>query len=521
MTGFDRVSPTDLIGLCVLASNLLGSDPAIVLHGGGNTSVKQVVDVDGSPTEIVHVKSSGHDLATIGPRGFAPVRRDALLELVARDTLDDRDMAAAFRAASIDPDSATASIEAIPHALLPHRFVLHSHADAVVTLTDSPLTDAELSDVFGESVAILPYVRPGFDLAKVVAKTLKGTPPAAQLRGLVLRNHGLFTFDDDAERAYADHLALIERAHSRIRQARLSQPRKPAGIRLAPLTDADLDEYSGFRQALCETAGFAVLVRRDSDNLVEEFLSQDYLRRATEHGTATMEHVIHIKPFPLVGTDVRAYADRYRERFARLTDGTLRPLDLAPRIVLDSRWGLLSVGRTQAEVRRVRDIYRHTMAVIMDSESLGGFRSLTERELFDIEYWELEQAKLLSTKSFPPLTGMVAVLDGPGGHHDQAWLTLAVGDGLAKLGAVIVLTGSERSAVAQYGGVDMVVSIGREPSRSRARPIGVRADGSHITVTAGIQSRVVATGALLDGDDLDPLCAALQRAAGLPCPQPG
>ncbi|HKY65914.1 MAG TPA: class II aldolase/adducin family protein, partial [Acidimicrobiales bacterium] len=212
----EAAAEADEVGLCAYASRLLGADPSLVLAGGGNSSVKVVApDVFGDPVDVLHVKGSGWDMASLRPQGMAPLRLATVARLAELDTLTDARMAAELRAASLDPGAPAPSVESILHAILPFRYVLHTHADAVLALTDTPLGDDLVDEVFGADVVLVPYVMPGFALAKLCAEVF----PAARTDetvGMVLANHGLFTFADDARTAYENHVTLVARALARI-----------------------------------------------------------------------------------------------------------------------------------------------------------------------------------------------------------------------------------------------------------------------------------------------------------------
>ncbi|HEY1080748.1 MAG TPA: class II aldolase/adducin family protein, partial [Prosthecobacter sp.] len=205
---------TDPLGQRVYTSRLLGRNPALVLHGGGNTSVKVTEkDFFGDDVELCYVKGSGWDLATIEREGFSPVRMDALVKMSRLPSMSDADMVLQQRAAMTNPNAPAASIEAILHAILPFRFVDHSHANAISALTCSADGEARVKEVFGSKVIVVPYVMPGFILAKTVAKLIEGRDLRAEgIQGMVLLKHGLFTFDDDARRSYELHIEMVTQA---------------------------------------------------------------------------------------------------------------------------------------------------------------------------------------------------------------------------------------------------------------------------------------------------------------------
>jgi rhamnose utilization protein RhaD (predicted bifunctional aldolase and dehydrogenase)/NAD(P)-dependent dehydrogenase (short-subunit alcohol dehydrogenase family) len=409
------------------ASRALGADPALVLHGGGNTSIKATgTDTTGEAVELVLVKGSGWNLGTIEPAGFAPLRRARLLDLLRLDELDDARMVNELRQASLDADAPTASIEALLHAHLPARVALHSHADAIVALTHTEEAATRTAEVLGAGVLVLPYVMPGFELAKLIAE--------ADLTGLdaiVLSGHGLFTFADTADAALERHLQLVARASEVLGvtawgDAGAAVPRPGEALDIARL-----------RRAVSDAAGHPVFLAQSDSSRALEFAGRDRLAELTSRGTATPEHVIYTKRTPLVGRDVAAYAAEYRayvqRQRGRARDGAFTELDPAPRVVLDAELGLLTSGATLAAAAAARDIALHTMDVIDAADRLGGYRSFDEDDSFDIEYWSLEQAKLAKAKR-RPLDGEVAVVTGAASGIGRAAAEALLAQGAAVVG---------------------------------------------------------------------------------------
>ena len=410
----------------VRVSRELGADPALVLHGGGNTSVKSMgTDITGSPVELVLVKGSGWDLGTIEAPGFAPLRRDRLAELLALDALDDVTMVNELRQASLDASAPVASIEALLHAYLPGRVVLHSHADAIVALTNSGASDAELVEVLGERVLVLPYVMPGFPLARLVAGT-----DVSGVDAVVLRHHGLFTFADDGDAALARHRELVALA-----SAHLGDPEWGSPGAVAPAAGTP-EELARLRRDISAAAGAPQLLRQTRSARGAEFAARPDAARLVSRGTATPEHVIHTKRTPLVGRDVEAFAADYRAYFARNRDRaeqTATELHPAPRVVLDPELGLLVSGGNVRELRVAGDIALHTMDVIDAADRIGEYGSITEAESFDIEYWSLEQAKLAGRRALP-LSGEVAIVTGAASGIGRAAAEALLAAGAAVVG---------------------------------------------------------------------------------------
>lgn len=407
----DRIAPapSDPLGECVYGSRLIGSDPAMVLHGGGNTSVKAPFrDITGQDVETLWVKGSGWDLASIQKAGFAPLPIHRLRQLLDLDSLSDTEMMRELSAARLDPAAPQPSVESLLHALIPHRAVLHSHADAIVTLTNLRDGADRVRQVLGEEVLVVPYVMPGFDLARAVRDMW---PEGGGSAGMVLMNHGLFTYGETTRDAYRRHLKLISRAD---RWLEKHAPRP--GADHEPLGRVDPLELARLRSEISEAAGRPMISVRHASAEVARFVSRADLSSLATRGPLTPDHVIRTKRIPMVGRDVAGYADRYRSYYRRnlhRARGETTMLDPAPRVVVDPEIGMLAAGATASDSRIASDIYYHTMPVLSRAEDhLGGYEALPEGDLFEVEYWELEQAKLRRAGSPPELTGMAALVTG-------------------------------------------------------------------------------------------------------------
>jgi rhamnose utilization protein RhaD (predicted bifunctional aldolase and dehydrogenase)/NAD(P)-dependent dehydrogenase (short-subunit alcohol dehydrogenase family) len=486
----DRWDDAEAAGLgpldaCVYASRLIGGDPGLVLHGGGNTSVKtRRADLDGTPVDVLHVKGSGWDLATIEAAGFTPLRLDRLRMLLTLDRLDDAAMMNELRCASLDASAPDPSVETLLHALLPHPVVLHSHADALLALGNQPDGADRIRAALGPDVLVVPYVKPGFDLARLCA-TLVGPEPYP--RALVLMHHGLFTFGPDARTAYREHIALVGLAAARLSAVTPGAVARPA---------VALPELARLRRKISEVAGRPLLLARHDDDRIRAFVTRPDLAVVAGRGPATPDHVLRTRPLPLIGTDVAGWATAYRDYVDAHRDrvGDLTPLDPAPRVLLAPELGMLTAGVRAADTVVAADVYRHTMDVIEAAERLGGYRALGPADLFDVEYWSLEQAKLHRAGTPPELAGEVALVTGAASGIGRACALALHARGAAVIG--VDVSPAVDAVLPGPGYRGLVADVTDPGALAAALTIGVEAFGGVdiVVAAAGIfpESRPIA-----------------------------
>jgi rhamnose utilization protein RhaD (predicted bifunctional aldolase and dehydrogenase)/NAD(P)-dependent dehydrogenase (short-subunit alcohol dehydrogenase family) len=420
------------LDLRVYSARLLGTDPSLVLHGGGNTSVKiSEPNLFGEEEEILYVKGSGWDLATIEHPGFTPVRMNHLLRLAQLDSLSDSEMVNQLKTQQTLATAPTASVEAILHAILPFKFVDHTHADAIVTLTNTPRGEQIIRQLYGDRVVVIPYVMPGFDLAKSVA-TLFPCNAHEDTIGMVLMNHGLFTFGDTAQQSYERMIQLVDEAEGHLQQS---------GAWELPLTckehEAQPVLIAELRKEISDVAGFPVILQSHRGRTDLAFCQRQDIAKISQSGPATPDHVIRTKQLPMLGRDVIDYVAEYQRYFEQHAPKSRTPvemLDPAPRVILDAELGMLCVGKNTREAGIVADIYRHTMAIIQRADLLGGWQALPTQAIFDVEYWELEQAKLRKSTQPPPFQGEVAVITGAASGIGRACVESMLQRGAAVVG---------------------------------------------------------------------------------------
>ena len=406
-TGNEASSLSDLL----VVTRALGGSPRLVLHGGGNSSLKSVTtDIDGSPRSVLWVKGSGHSMATIAEDGFAPLDLERLRKLLPPVKVPESDLRNELRCALLKASAPDPSVETLVHALLPSRVVLHSHADALLVI-GAALGRQGLSDVLGPDVLIADYAMPGPQLVASVAAAWSNHDESTI--GVMVEGHGLFTFGDDAQTALDRHLEVVKRADARIAADVPTWAKPHASGTRADCADPKL--LSQLRARICKITGQPMITRNRNDARVREFLDDPTKVLATEAGPLTPDHVIWTKPWPMIEEDLadftqryEAYAERNRQRLAT----EIVELDTAPRVVLSQDLGMTTVGRTAGEAQAVADIYGHTLDAIDAASVMGGYSSMGEEHVFDLEYWSFQQEKLRRSSPHAPMAGQIAVVTG-------------------------------------------------------------------------------------------------------------
>ena len=422
------------VELRVYSSQLLGADSSLVLHGGGNTSVKApFLNVFGEAIPALYVKGSGWDLRTIKAPGFPPVDLAYLQRLGQLQHLSDSDMMRELRLALLDPKGPTPSVEAILHALIPHKYVDHSHADAVVTLSNTPDGDTRLADLYGDEVLILPYVMPGFILAQQVAEATASINWDS-IKGIVLLHHGIFTFHEDAEQSYSNMTELVTRAEEYLAANGGSSRASSQSSWQA----SDAEQVATLRKHAGTLLGSPLLVRTDISAPAAGFAALENAAELLQRGPLTPDHTIHAKPFGAIfKNDLLAglahFSSQYQSYFDSHSADHHQRLDRMPRYGVWLGKGLLYLAANNKRLQIVADISQHTIAAIQQGEALGGWTALPRQDLFDVEYWELEQAKLKSAVASPELEGKIALVTGAASGIGAACVAA-----LAARGAVVL-----------------------------------------------------------------------------------
>ena len=378
--------------LRVYSSRLLGQEQDLVLHGGGNTSLKlDELGATGNASPSLFVKGSGWDLEIIETAGFSSLHLDALLDLARIEKLADSDMVQRQREAMLNSGDPNPSVEAILHAIIPFCYVDHTHADAVLAIMNTENGKELIKEIYGDRILIIPYVMPGFKLARMVYERTRNID-WSRYEGMMLMHHGVFTFSNDAHDSYSRMIELATRAEAYLQNS-------GAEVRLAEPQSASPDSLESIRQSVSGIRGRSITLNLDQSPDAVGFSNHPELSQIATRGPLTPDHSIFAKRIPVILQEdfsecMESYSREYKAYFERNTDGAQVRLDSAPRWAIWPGKGLLSFGSDQKEARTIIDIARHTAKVIQLSEHLGGWKPLSEADIFEVEYWELEQAKL-------------------------------------------------------------------------------------------------------------------------------
>lgn len=488
----------DLDGL-VYASNLLGRDRAVVNIYGGNTSAKLFMpDHVGRQIEVLAVKASGSDVATIKASQFALLRMEEIRPLFNREAMTDEEMVAYLERTVFEPGRPRQSIETLLHAFVPARHVYHTHPDAVISIACAPDGEQAARDVYGSRMAYVPYIRPGFTLSKWIGQKVVDNPG---IECVVMGKHGLVTWGDDAKSSYNNAIRIIQEAEDYLNSQK--QGRRVFGALTVPPQDNRRDviaEVLPVIRGAVSQRRHAILQFDDSLEVLD-MIGSERTPEVSQQGAACPDHLVHVKRQPLYvnwtpgqGIDalktalaqgVADYETRYQEYFDQNKEPGDELRDAAPRVILIPGIGMVTTGKDITNADVSRQLYHRAISVIGASEAIGGFNSLTAKEAYDIEYWPLELYKLKLAPPDRDFAGKVALITG-----SASGIGRAAAYRLTQDGAHVVI-----ADINAEGGQQVAADLEKRFGKGRA--VFARMDvTSEEAVQEAIQQAVMAYGGL-------------------------
>ncbi len=426
------------LGVCqdlaerIYTSRLLGSNKNLVMHGGGNTSVKsETKDVDGTNHKIIYIKGSGSDLDSIEHNGFPAVKINPLKKLMMKKFITDEQMVDFIKKNLINTSSPNPSVETLVHSTIEEKFVDHTHSNAILEITDQPNGLKLCKDLFGNNLLIIPYVMPGYLLAKKIHSIYR---PDNNIHGLILFRHGIFTFGNTAKLSYDRMIKNVNIAESYLKKIKNKKLKKVKDKNIVKHTSEISNIIRGY---LCKNQNYIVTYRKNK-KILSDINTHD-IAKFLNKGVITPDHVIRIKPFPLVininncnnimditkkiKLSIIQYKNNYIRYFKKfnISKNNYNMLDPIPQIILIQNIGMFSIGKSLKEANINADVSEMSIKTIIRIEEKSSFQSIPKKDIFDVEYWSLEQAKLNKPKK--NLSGKIVLITGGAGTIGLATAT--------------------------------------------------------------------------------------------------
>ncbi len=411
------------LALRIYTTHLLGRNPKLVLHGGGNSSVKSVgKNLYKQNVNLIYVKGSGWDMSNLNELGMPGLELKPLLETINLSKLNDNDMVNLLRSNLINANSPNPSVETLLHAYLPFKFVDHTHSNAFLSILNQPNSSALIKNIFGNKVGIVPYIMPGFSLAKECLKIFKKNK---KVQGLALINHGIFTFGDTAKQSYERMINFVSDVEDYISKNK---------IKLKTHTNKSkinmFDFMLSIRKSFASYSKNKWILKFHNENEDRTISSTHNLNNLLNKGPVTPDHVIRIKSkilfisknkFQKIDEEIKKYCQSYKKYFLKnktFVDNCIIT-DPLPRIILLEGIGIVSSGTKLKDQNISYDIFRSMASSVLDAERIGKFKSIGEKDIFKMEYWPLERAKLNNAKA-KLLDGNNVIITGGGGTIGMA-----------------------------------------------------------------------------------------------------
>lgn len=468
----------------VYRSNLIGADRSICNWGGGNTSMKTIeTDFRGRQIEVMWVKGSGSDLATMESHNFTGLKLDEILPLIERDEMTDEEMVSYLSNCVIDSKHPRASIETLLHAFLPYKHIDHTHPDAIISICCADNGRQIAKEIFGNRFVWVPYIRPGFTLSKMIAEGVQNNPNAELV---LMEKHGLVTWGDSSEECYSKTIAIINEAEKYIND-RLNESTVFGGQKYKSLSEIEANNILAnimpvIRGEVSENKKMIVTIEREGDIL--QFVNSNEAFELSQIGAACPDHLVHTKRVPLfidwepttadvagltkkIKEGIRKYKADYNGYFNRNKNENDRESDPSPRVILIPGIGMVNTGKDLSAAKVSGSLYKRAIAVMKGTTTIGNFVSLNENESYHVEYWPLELYKLTLSSGELEFSRNVTFVTGGAGGIGSETCNLFVQQGAHVVIADLNIEGAKKVAeeINKKYGADRAIAVRMDVTR--------------------------------------------------------
>ena len=411
------------LALRIYTTHLLGRNPKLVLHGGGNSSVKSVgKNLYKKDVNLIYVKGSGWDMSNLNELGMPGLELNPLLETIKLYELNDNDMVNLLRSNLINANAPNPSVETLLHAYLPFKFVDHTHSNAFLSILNQPNSQAIIKKIFGNKLGIVPYIMPGFSLAKECFKVFNKDE---KVEGLALINHGIFTFGNTAKQSYERMINFVSDVENYISKNKI---KLKTHITKSKINVSDI--VLSIRKSFSSYSNKKWILKFHNDNDDRSIASTQNLNNLLNKGPVTPDHVIRIKSKILfisknkylkIDEEIKKYCLSYKKYFLKNKNfvNNCKIIDPLPRIIVLEGIGIVSSGKKLKDQKISYDVFKSMASSVLDAERIGRFKSIVEKDIFKMEYWPLERAKLDNAKA-QSLDGNNVIITGGGGTIGMA-----------------------------------------------------------------------------------------------------
>ena len=490
------------LGELVYRSNLIGQDRSVANWGGGNTSTKTIEkDFKGNDVEVMWVKGSGSDLATMKAENFTGLNLEDIKPIMEKEDMSDEEMVNYLGHCMIDSSHPRSSIETLLHAFLPYKHVDHTHPDAIISIACADNGKEIADEIYGDRFVWVPYIRPGFKLSKMIAEGVKNNPKAELV---IMEKHGLVTWGETSKESYDQTISIIQEAEDYI-ENKAKGHTLFGGQKYETLSEDERKETLAQIMPIVRgqvSVDKKMIVTYDDSEDVLSFINSHNAKELSQVGAACPDHLVHTKRAPLyvewdpttkdidqlkelIKTSIASFKEEYIAYFDRNKSEGDQIAETAPRVLLIPGIGMINTGKSWSAANVSESLYHRAISVMRGSTVLGHFVSLNEAESFAVEYWPLELYKLSLAPKEAEFSRQVAFVTGGAGGIGSATCERLLSEGAHVIVADINLEGAQ----------DLAAEINERYGQNRAAAVGMDVTKEE-QVQAAIQASILHYGGL-------------------------